>query len=195
MADSAERGSSTVRSRVASRGADVVQVAVRELRLLLGLLLILFVTSEVWRYAGRLSPLRLVVLASATIAIALLVVGLGLRRTVDGPAAGRATIRVALEVLTFGATLFVTFVVIGTISVDADLAAEWSGHDGGVLVSLGIGHPDLVITRELLQVATFLAVLGVVVFAVEVIADAGTRHTLVHDLLDDAAPAAPDERP
>lgn len=151
---------------------------------MLGLLLILFVTSEVWSYIGRLTTARLVILLSTVSAAALLVVVLGLRHTLVPAAVRSATIRVVVEVVTFGATLFVTFVVVGIISVDAGLAAEWSGGPSGVLVSLGIGSPPLVLTRPLLQVAAFLAALGALVFAVEVIADAGTRHTLVHDLVE-----------
>ncbi|WP_249998307.1 hypothetical protein [Actinoplanes sp. M2I2] len=177
-----------MRSQLASRGADVVLVTVRELRLMLGLLLILFITSETWRYIGRLATFRLVVLEVATFVAALLVVVLGLRHTL-GPsaAAGRAVVRVAAEVVAFGAALFLTFVVVGVISVDAGLVAEWSGRPDGVLLSIGLGDPALVVSRQLLQVAAFLAALGALVFATEVIADAGTRHTLIHDLIEPAA--------
>jgi hypothetical protein len=85
MADGPERSPLSVRSRVAGRGADVVLVTVRELRLLLGLLLVLFVTSETWRYVGRLTAPRLVLFLLVTITASLLVVGPGPRRTL-GPA-------------------------------------------------------------------------------------------------------------
>jgi hypothetical protein len=97
---------------------------VRELRLLLGLLLILFVTSEVWRYVGQLTPLRLVLLVLTTVAAALLVVGLGLRRTLGQSAVWRATVRVGAEAIAFGAMIFATSVVIGVLSVEAGLVAE-----------------------------------------------------------------------
>ena len=177
-------GRRTVRSQVASGGADVVLVTVRELRLLLGLLLILFVTSETWRYVGQLPVVRVVLFTLATLGAAVLVVAAGLRRMVPRPAVRHATVRVAAELVAFGAALFATFAVIGLVSVDAGLAAEWSGRQGGVLLSLGVGDPPLVLTRQLLQVAAFLASLGALVFAVEVIADAGTRRTLLRDLDD-----------
>lgn len=185
----------TARNRFTSRGADVVLVTVRELRLLLGLLLVLFVTSETWRYVGRLSTFRVVLFALTTLAAALLVVGLGLRRTVDRSAVRSATVRVGTEIVAFGGILFATFVVVGVASVDAGLVAEWSGREGGVLVSLGIGSPPLVVTRQLLQVASFLGSLGALAFAVEVISDAGTRHTLVHDLVGPAAGEAVESEP
>lgn len=190
MVDGRERSPRSVRSRVTGRGADVVLVTVRELRLLLGLLLVLFVTSETWRYVGRLTAPRLVLFLLVTITASLLVVGLGLRRTLGPAAAGRATVRVAAEVVSFGAVLFLTFTLVGVASIDAALAAEWSGSSGGVLVSLGLGSPELVVTRPLLQVAAFLAALGGLSFAVEVVADANTRRTLVGDLVGAAGGAA-----
>ena len=102
------------------------------------------------------------------------------------PAVARATARVAVEVLTFGASLFAIFTAIGVLSIDAALVAEWSGSRDGVLLSLGVGSPPLVLTGQLLLVAAFLAPLGALSFAVEVIADAGTRYTLVRDLVEPA---------
>ena len=123
MVDNPKRESRGVRSRAVSRGADVVLVTVRELRLLLGLLLILFITSETWRYVGRLTVFRVVGFACATLIAALLVVGIGLRRILGRSGARRATVRVALELLAFGTLLFVTFTVVGVLSVDAELAS------------------------------------------------------------------------
>lgn len=193
MVDGPAGSPATARARFTSRGADMVLVTVRELRLLLGLLLVLFVTSETWRYVGRLSTFRVVLFALTTLAAALLVVALGLRRTLDRAAVRSATVRVGTEIVAFGAILFATFVVVGVASVDAGLVAEWSGREGGVLVSLGIGNPRLVLTRQLLQVAVFLGSLGALAFAVEVISDAGTRHTLVRDLVDPEGPAGTPE--
>lgn len=185
--DVPSRASRAGRARLAARGADVVLVTVRELRLLLGLLLVLFVTSETWRYIGRLPAERLLLFVLATLAVALLVVALGLRRTLDAPVVRRATVRVAVEVVTFAAALFLTFTVIGVLSIDAGLAAEWSGSHDGVLLSLGFGSPPLVVTAQLLQVAAFLAALGGLSFAVEVVSDPETRQTLVKDLVEPSA--------
>lgn len=177
-------GSLPRRSSLAHRGADVVLVAVRELRLLLGLLLILFATAETWRWVGRLTAPRLVLFMLVTLAAALLIVVVGLRRTVARPVVRQATVRVVGEVLAFGSLLFGTFVAVGVLSVDARLVADWSGSGDGLLVSVNIGDPPLIMTRQLLQVTAFLAALGALAFAVEVIADADTRHTLIRDLVE-----------
>lgn len=182
------RGTASSGARRASRGADVVLVAVRELRLLLGLLLILFITAETWRYIGRLAAPRLVLLVVVGFGAALLVVVIGLRRAL-GKTLGRvdlrrATTRVAGEVVAFGLIIFVAFVLVGVITVDAQLVAEWTGVEGGVLASLEVGRPPLVVTRGLLQVAALLASLGALVFAVEAVIDPGTRETLLRDLVE-----------
>jgi hypothetical protein len=164
----------------------VISVAVRELRLLLGLLLILFVTSETWRWVGRLTAPRLILFVLVVIAAALLVVIVGLRWTVERPAVRPATMRVASEIIAFGGLLFITFTLVGLMSVDAELVVDWSGADNGVLTSLPVGNPPLVLTRQLLQVTAFLAALGTLTFAVEIIADSSTRHSLIHDLVEPA---------
>ena len=171
-------------ARVASRGADVVLVTVREMRLLLGLLLVLFVTSETWRYIGRLSVPRFLLLLSITVIVALLVVVLGLRHMIRSSAARAAITRVGGEVLAFGAALFLVFSLVGVISMDADLVAEWTGAPDAVLLSLGLGRPPMVLTAPLLQVAGFLASLGALAMAVEVVTDASTRRLLVGDLVE-----------
>lgn len=176
-------------ARLASRGADVVLVTVREMRLLLGLLLVLFLTSETWRYIGRLSVPRFVLLVVITLTVALLVVGLGLRHTIGASAVKRAITRVAGEVLAFGAALLLVFIVIGVLSVDADLVGEWTGEPAVVLVSLGLGRPPMVLSAPLLQVGGFLASFGALAFAVEVVTDVSTRQLLVGDLAEPGEPA------
>lgn len=170
----------------------MVLVTVRELRLVLGLLLVLFVTSETWRWIGRLTAPRLVLFSLVALAAALTVVAVGLRRTVARPAVARATVRVAAELITLGALLFGAFVTVGVLSVDAGVVADWSGTGDGVLLSLGVGDPPLVLTRPLLQVSAFLAALGALAFAIEVIVDEETRNSLLRDLVEPAeqTPAA-----
>ncbi|MGY1672587.1 hypothetical protein [Geodermatophilus sp. SYSU D00710] len=47
-----------------------------------------------------------------------------------------------------------------------------------------LGGSALVLTRALVQVAAFLAALGALAFAVEVVVDPATRSPLVRDLVD-----------
>ncbi|MGY1741056.1 MULTISPECIES: hypothetical protein [unclassified Blastococcus] len=182
------------RSRLRSRGADVVLVTVRELRLLLGLLLVLFVTSETWRYIGRLALWRLVVLLTITVGGALLVAAIGLPRAlpgwVDRRLRRRATARVSSEAIGFGAALCVGLVLLGATTMDRQLVSEWTGVPAAAVTSLGAGGPEVVVPRSLIQVAAFLAALGALAFAAEAVVDPATRDTLLRDLVD-AGPAAP----
>ncbi|GAA3061119.1 hypothetical protein GCM10010464_26870 [Pseudonocardia yunnanensis] len=92
-----------------------------------------------------------------------------------------------------------TFVVIGLVSLGADLVAEWSGSDADVVTAPGVGAPPLVVTRQLLKAAAFLSAVGVLGFAVEVIMDADTRHILIGDVVGlavgETAAVARTERP
>ena len=119
-----------------------------------------------------------------TLTVALLVVGLGPRHTIEASAVKRAVTRVASEVLAFGAAIFLVFAIVGVLSVDADLVREWTGEPAAVLVSLGFGRPPMVVTAPLLQVGGFPACLGALAFAVEVVTDASTRQLLVGDLVE-----------
>lgn len=169
--------------------AGAVGVAARELRLLFGLLLILFVTSEVWRYAGRLDWTRLVaVLATALLAVAALL-GVGLRHTlassVHPTVVTRAVFRVAQEVAVFGVTLFAALVVLGFVTIDHPLTQEWTGDESArVLFDVRLLGQQLVLTLPLVQVAACLAAVGILVFAIEVIVDSGARAALLDDLID-----------
>ena len=76
----------------------------------------------------------------ATLVAALIVIVMGLRR-LEPAHAGRATVRVASEVIAFGGALFGTFLVVGILSIDAELVAAWSDSQDGVLVSLALKPP------------------------------------------------------
>ncbi|MGY1617417.1 hypothetical protein ACI797_11825 [Geodermatophilus sp. SYSU D00691] len=172
-------------ARLRTRGADVVLVTVRELRLLLGLLLVLFVTSETWRYVGRLGPARLLLVVTVVVGGALGVATVGLRRSLptslDRSTTRRSTARVATEVVGFGAALFAGFTAFGALTVDEQLVEEWTSAPADVL--FGLHGAPVVVTRALVQVAAFLGALGALAFSVEAVVDPAARQTLLHDLL------------
>ena len=163
-------------------------VVVRELRLLLGLLVVLFMTAETWRYVGRLTGPRLAAVVLALLVASGLVVAVGLRRTyadsLTSEDVRRAIVRVAGETVGFGATLFVGFGLVGVVTIDAGVVADWTSGSGDVLVSLDLGRPPLALTRPLLQVSAFLAALGALTFSVEAISDPDARRSLLRDLVE-----------
>jgi hypothetical protein len=191
--------------------AEALVLTARELRIVLTLLLVMFMTGEVWRYVGTLAgPRLLVVIAGpALAAFTLIAVGLGrqLRETetvrVPGAAEGepartvvaprvahrrlvvRARGRVWLETLSVSIAVAALFAFLGVTTVDAELTREWSGQaSAGMLPLIGILGQELVVSAALLQVAGFLGALAALVFAIEVLVDAQSRHELIDDLME-----------
>lgn len=119
----------------------------RELRLVLTLLLVMFMTGEAWRYVGALTGPRLVVLIAGPVLAAFALIGVGLGRqirpaeTVRVPGAtgdarahaviaprvahrrlvARARVRVWLETLLVSLAVAGLFGFLGLATVDAEL--------------------------------------------------------------------------
>ncbi|MBL9175308.1 MAG: hypothetical protein JNL10_17340 [Verrucomicrobiales bacterium] len=169
------------------RGADVLLVSVREMKVLLGLVFVLFLTTEVWRFVGRLDSVRLIVLVGGITAASMIILIAGLRRTLPTTMGRRslmlATRRVVGEVLAFGITLGAAFIVFGFLTMDRVLVEEWSGAAANLLWTCAAGGWRFDLTRPLIQVSAFLGSISMVAFALEVLTDAHTRHSLVGDLI------------
>ena len=193
----------------APRGAVVGEALVltaRELRLVLTLLLVMFMTGEAWRYIGALTGPRLVVLIAGPVLAAFALIGVGLGRqlrpaetvrvpggaeVVDAPRVAhrrlvaRARMRVWLETLSVSIAVAGLFGLLGLATVDAELTREWSGHASvPVLQSITILGEELVVSAALLQVAGFLGALAALMFAIEVLVEEKSRHELIDDLLE-----------
>jgi hypothetical protein len=178
----------------------------RELRLVLTLLLVMFMTGEAWRYIGALTGPRLIVLIAGPVLAAFALIGVGLGRqlrpaeTVRVPGGGevvgaprvahrrlvaRARMRVWLETLSVSIAVAGLFGLLGVATVDAELTREWSGHASvPVLQSITILGEELVVSAALLQVAGFLGALAALMFAIEVLVEEESRHELIDDLLE-----------
>ena len=193
----------------APRGAVVGEALVlsaRELRLVLTLLLVMFMTGEAWRYVGALTGPRLLVLIAGPVLAAFALIGVGLGRqlrpaetvrvpggaeVVDAPRVAhrrlvrRARVRVWLETLSVSIAVAGLFGLLGLATVDAELTREWSGQASvPVLQSITILGEELVVSATLLQVAGFLGALAALVFAIEVLVEEESRHELLDDLLE-----------
>jgi hypothetical protein len=194
---------------VAPKGAVVGEALVlsaRELRLVLTLLLVMFMTGEAWRYVGALTGPRLLVLIAGPVLAAFALIGVGLGRqlrpaetvrvpgaaeVVDAPRVAhrrlvrRARVRVWLETLSVSIAVAGLFGLLGLATVDAELTREWSGQASvPVLQSITILGEELVVSATLLQVAGFLGALAALVFAIEVLVEEESRHELLDDLLE-----------
>lgn len=181
----------------------------RELRLVLTLLLVMFMTGEAWRYIGALTGPRLLVLIAGPVLAAFALIGVGLGRQL-GPAetvrvraaegepahtvvaprvahrrlVARVRVRVWLETLLVSIAVAGLFGFLGLATVDTDLTRGWSGQASvPVLQSITILGEELVVSATLLQVAGFLGALAALMFALEVLVDEQSRHELIDDLL------------
>jgi hypothetical protein len=190
---------------------EALVLTARELRLVLTLLLVMFMTGEVWRYVGTLAGPRLLVVIAGPVlsAFTLIAVGLGrqLRPTetvrVPGAAAGepdrtvvaprvahrrlvgRARRRVWLETLSVSIAVAALFGFLGVATVDAELTGEWTGQASvEVLQVIRILGQEVVVSAALLQVAGFLGALAALVFAIEVLVDEQSRYEIIDDLLE-----------
>jgi hypothetical protein len=194
---------------VATRGAvvgEALALTARELRLVLTLLLVMFMTGEAWRYIGALTGPRLVVLIAGPVLAAFALTGVGLGRQlrsaetvrvpggyeiVDAPRVAhrrlvrRARVRVWLETLLVSMAVAGLFGLLGLATVDADLTREWSGQAAvPVLHSSRLLGEELVVSAALLQVAGFLGALAALMFSLEVLVEEESRHELIDDLLE-----------
>jgi hypothetical protein len=199
-------------SRV-GKGAVVGEALVltaRELRLVLTLLLVMFMTGEAWRYVGTLAGPRLLLVIGGPLLAAFVLIGVGLGRqlrpaeTVRVPGASaseptravvapraahrrlvaRARGRVWLETLSVSIAVAALFAFLGVATVDAELTREWTGQASvQVLQLIRILGEELVLSAALVQVAGFLGALAALVFAVEVLVDEQSRYEIIDDLL------------
>jgi hypothetical protein len=197
----------------AGKGAVVGEALVltaRELRLVLTLLLVMFMTGEAWRYVGTLAGPRLLVVIGGPVLAAFVLIGVGLGRqlrpaeTVHVPGAAsseptravvapraahrrlvaRARGRVWLETLSVSIAVAALFAFLGVATVDADLTREWTGQASvQVLQLIRIVGEELVVSAALVQVAGFLGALAALVFAIEVLVDEQSRYEVIDDLL------------
>jgi hypothetical protein len=205
---SAPAGQERPPESMAPKGAVVGEALVltaRELRLVLTLLLVMFMTGEAWRYIGALTGPRLLVLITGPILAAFTLIGVGLGRQlrpaetvrVPGAAKGeptravvapriahrrlvrRARVRVWLETLSVSIAVAGLFGLLGLATVDAELTREWSGQ-----ASIPVLHSTRILGEELVQVAGFLGALAALMFSLEVLVEEESRHELIDDLME-----------
>jgi hypothetical protein len=156
---------------------EALVLTARELRLVLTLLLVMFMTGEVWRYVGTLAGPRLLVVIGGPVLAAFVLIGVGLGRQLRpaetvrvGAAEGepahavvaprvahrrlvaRARGRVWLETLSVSIAVAALFAFLGVATVDAELTREWSGQASvEVLQLIRILGEELVVSASLVQ--------------------------------------------
>jgi hypothetical protein len=154
-----------IRARGRAVVGEALVLTARELRLVLTLLLVMFMTGEVWRYAGTRAGPRLVLMIAGPVMTALALIAVGLRRQL------RATETVHVPGAADGEP---------TRAVVAPRVAHRR------LVGRATGRVWLETLSASIAVAALFTFLGVaaLVFAAEVLVDEESRHELLDDLLE-----------
>jgi hypothetical protein len=132
------------RRRPAASAREALELTARELRLVLTVLFVIFVTSESWQVFGRLSGVRYAVLIALFAVLAAVLGALGTRKAARAaaapaeglrrpvPDAARATLarrlrrRAWFEVLVVGLAVSSGFLVLGALVVDETLTRAWA---------------------------------------------------------------------
>jgi hypothetical protein len=90
-----------------------------------------------------------------------------------------------IQVLVVTAGVGAFLVVLGVLAIGADATQLLSAHEPDVLVTLGIGQRDLVLTAEVLRVSGFLATFAGLSFTVQLLTDATYRDEFRTDMADE----------
>lgn len=88
-----------------------------------------------------------------------------------------------LQVVLVTLLLGVFFVIFGVLAMTPEVMVSWLGHDGAVLLEVGILGRDLRLTEELLKISAFLASFSGLYFTVVLVTDATYREEFFDEIL------------
>jgi hypothetical protein len=156
-----------------------------------------FFASEVWQVFTSITGWRLALGLGAFVVIGTLFLGVRVPAMVeeleeeselaDAPLTRRQRWNVGiivflsygLQVLFVSLAVFVTFMVLGTILVDASVQAMWVGHP---VTPVRVGGLELHLTQELVRVSSGMAAISGLYYAVALVVDPAYRDELVDGL-------------
>lgn len=174
-----------------------VQLLVRAVPILIFFALIVFFASEVWQVFTSITGWRLALGLGLFVAIGALFLGVRVPDMVerlseeaglgDPPLTRRQRWNVGiivflsygLQVLFVSLAVFMTFLVLGTVLVDASVQTAWVGHE---VTPVRIAGLDLHLTEELTRVAAGMAAISGLYYAVALVVDPAYRDELVGSL-------------
>lgn len=88
----------------------------------------------------------------------------------------------AILIVLVGSAMFAFLVVLGVLTIPADLARFWIGAKPDVLLSFSLFDTRLVVTTELLKASTFLAGFSALQFTVSLLSDGTYQEEFLHQL-------------
>jgi hypothetical protein len=191
-------------ARLVTQLAASVPLVARAVPLLMLFAVVLFLTTEMWQVFAEMDDASLVAIVALLVAIgALFVVG-RLPREVgaleadvaagDEPPLRRAQrvnvglvlfVSQALQVLVVALAVGAFFVVFGLLAIDDGVLDAWLGHPGDPIVHVTVAGIEVRPTRELLRVATAIAALSGLYYAIAVLTDATYREEFLDEVTGD----------
>jgi hypothetical protein len=177
-----------------------VQLLVRAVPILIFFALIVFFASEVWQVFTSITGWRLALGLGLFVIIGALFLGVRVPPMVtqleeesgltDASLSRRQRWNVGiivflsygLQVLFVSLAVFVAFMVLGTVLVDASVQATWVGHP---VTPVRLGGLEFHLTQELVRVSLGMAAISGLYYAVALVVDPAYRDELVEGLTDE----------
>jgi hypothetical protein len=187
-------------ARLLGQLAASLALLTKAVPLLLIFSIVLFLTVEFWQLSAELPFLNLALLAGVFVALGtgFLVARLpGEVRSLEheagesGPELSRRQrvnvglvlfVSQALQVLLVSVVVGLFFIVVGLLTVDAELTREFASSSANVIATIGLGDYDAVITEELLRVSGTIAAITGLYFAISMLTDDVYRREFLDEL-------------
>jgi len=90
-----------------------------------------------------------------------------------------------IQIVLVAVLVFAFFVVFGTFAIERAVIESWIGQDPDRLATLDMWGQELVLTRELLHVAAFLAAFAGLYFTVVLLTDTTYREEFLEEVVDE----------
>jgi hypothetical protein len=189
-------------SRLLTQLAASIPLVARAVPLLMLFAVVLFLTTEMWQVFAEIDDASLAAVVGLLVAIGSLFAVGRLPREVDALAdqfGGGAPLRraqrlnvamvlfvsQALQVLVVVFAVGAFFVVFGLLAIDDGVLDAWLGHPGHEIFDLTVAGIDIRPTEELLRVATAIAALSGLYYAIAVLTDATYRDEFLEEVMGD----------
>jgi hypothetical protein len=187
-------------ARLVTQLAASVPLVARAVPLLMLFAVVLFLTTEMWQVFAEIDDASLAAIVGLLVAIGTLFVVGRLPREVSAleaqvasaePPLRRAQrlnvgmvllVSQGLQVLVVALAVGAFFVVFGLLAIDDAVLDAWLGHAGRAILDVTIFGIDIRPTHELLRVATAIAALSGLYYAIAVLTDATYRDEFLEEL-------------
>ena len=192
-------------ARLVTQLAASIPLVARAVPLLMLFAVVLFLTTEVWQVFAEMDDASLAAIVVLLATLGTLFAAGRLPREVtaleaqvsgdgvDPPLRRVQRLNVAmvlfvsqgLQVLVVALAVGAFFVVFGLLAIDNDVLQAWLGHPGNAIVELTIFGIDVRPTEELARVATAIAALSGVYYAIAVLVDPTYREEFLDEVTGD----------